>query len=170
VTLARPSALVLRAIGDPPLRVERLDEPPGVVRVGVADAVEHELARPLGLEEPGGAAGQLDDGAPYTEAEERLEQVLDHASEGSFPEAGPVPEPEDEDLLEAEMRSAGDEQDLTELARQEARSSEAAQLARQTPVEEARDAAHRTLVMEDGAREELRAARVESTQVRGDEV
>ena len=155
----------MRALSDALLRIQRLDQPPRIVILGVSHALEQELTRPPRFDEPVRAPRELDDRAADAQPRERSQEVRDHEAESALSKRGTRPQPEHEDLLEAEPRPTWKEQNLTQLAGEEASASEVAKGPCEPPIQEPRRAAHRKFIPPDGASEELCTRSVEASEV-----
>jgi hypothetical protein len=81
----------MRALSDALLRIQRLDQPPRIVILGVSHALEQELTRPPRFDEPVRAPRELDDRAADAQTRERSQEVRDHAAESALSKPGTRP-------------------------------------------------------------------------------
>src|ERR1700722_10205423 len=81
-------------------------------------------------------------------------------------ERAALAEPDDEDLLERDVRLARHEQRFTRLASEEAGLEQSADPTAEPPVDETRKPPDRALVAPDGARAQLHVGAVELAQIR----
>jgi len=111
------------------------------------------------------ATWNFDERLLHVQASEGVEDPGECVAAAHFVERPAEPEADDDALVERKTWAAGEGEDFATFTDEELLLREARETSGETPIEEAREAAHRTLVLVDAARDDFGARLVEAPQV-----
>ena len=169
--LAQTPALENRLLRDHLLRLERLDERPGVVvRATSAGHLEQDVGGALGSDAVEVTAGELDDGGACLESLEGPEDFLDDGAKDELRRNRGTGRRRRATPCRRGASVSGDEQRFAERARDESARDEPRNATDEAPVHESGDAPRRPFAFCESADEHFRPGEIEFSEMREGEL